>query len=342
MRTGAETLDNGETVDTFTTRRENTISSAFLNASYSYQNKYLANASYRRDGSSRFGENKKYGNFYAIGLGWNIHKEAFMVDNTLLNQLKLRVSYGINGNDQIDPFGYSGTFSGTGTYNGTNVATIASAGNASISWEKNATFDIGVDFSILNNRISGYIDYYNRRTSDLLYNLPVSSLNGDTFVFQNFGGMQNSGVEISLNTKNIVAENGFSWTTGINITTNNNKITELETIYREYSWFETTKTAIPVIQPTLFLNPPSLISIIDNQLCWYISQNNRTKTKRAVMQPIMTALTTLSVTRLWSCCALPSINAVLRNIMIKSIDNAVDVGIEKGPSDILSKVCPVS
>lgn len=229
LRTGAETLDNGETVDTFTTRRENTISSAFLNASYSYQNKYLANASYRRDGSSRFGENKKYGNFYAIGLGWNIHKEAFMVDNTLLNQLKLRVSYGINGNDQIDPFGYSGTFSGTGTYNGTNVATIASAGNASISWEKNATFDIGVDFSILNNRISGYIDYYNRRTSDLLYNLPVSSLNGDTFVFQNFGGMQNSGVEISLNTKNIVAENGFSWTTGINITTNNNKITELET-----------------------------------------------------------------------------------------------------------------
>jgi len=229
LRAGSETLDNGETVDTYTTRRENTISSAFFNANYSYQNKYLANASFRRDGSSRFGKNSKYGNFYALGLGWNIHREKFMENLDLFNQLKLRVSYGVNGNDQIDPFGYSGTFSGTGSYNGNNVATISSAGNASISWEKNTTFDIGVDFSILDNRISGYIDYYNRKTSDLLYNLPVSSLNGDTFVFQNFGGMQNSGVEISLNTRNIVAENGLNWTSGINFTTNSNKITELET-----------------------------------------------------------------------------------------------------------------
>ena len=228
LRAGAETLDNGETVDTYTTRRETSISSAFLNASYSYQNKYLVNASYRRDGSSRFGENNKYGNFYAVGLGWNIHKESFMKDSEFFNQLKLRASYGVNGNDQIDPFGYSGTFNGTGSYNGANVATIASAGNASISWEENATFDIGVDFSVLNNRVSGFVDYYNRKTSDLLYNLPVSSLNGDTFVFQNFGGMENSGIEVSLNTKNIVSNNdGFSWTTGINFTTNNNKVTEL-------------------------------------------------------------------------------------------------------------------
>jgi TonB-linked SusC/RagA family outer membrane protein len=227
LRAGSETLDNGETVDTYTTRRETALSSAFLNASYSYQNKYLVNASYRRDGSSRFGVNNKYGNFYALGLGWNIHKEDFMANSELFNQLKLRVSYGINGNDQIDPFGYSGTFNGTGSYNGNNVATIVSAGNASIGWEENATFDIGVDFSILNNRVSGFVDYYNRKTSNLLYNLPVSSLNGDTYVFQNFGGMENSGIELSLNTKNINTTD-FSWTTGINFTTNNNKITELD------------------------------------------------------------------------------------------------------------------
>lgn len=230
LRAGAETLENGTPIDGDTQRRETTISSLFLNADYDYQDKYLLSASFRRDGSSRFGANNKYGNFYAFGAGWNIHRENFMENTQFFDQLKLRVSYGINGNDQIEPFGFSGTFNTTGTYNNENVATIASAGNALIGWEENATFDIGLDFSVFNNRVSGFLDYYSRNTSDLLYNLPVSSLNGDTFVFQNFGGMKNSGIEISLNTKNIVSNNnGFSWTTGITLTTNKNEITELKT-----------------------------------------------------------------------------------------------------------------
>ena len=86
LRAGSETLDNGETVDTYTSRRETSISSTFLNASYSYQNKYLVNASYRRDGSSRFGENNQYGNFYAVGLGWNIHKKVlWKIQNYSIN-----------------------------------------------------------------------------------------------------------------------------------------------------------------------------------------------------------------------------------------------------------------
>jgi len=230
LREGSETFDNGtsETSDSF--RNESSISSTFLNLEYDFQKKYLVNTTFRRDGSSRFGANNKYGNFYAIGLGWNIHKEDFMQNNDFVNILKLRASYGVNGNDQISPFGYSGTFDTTGSYNGQNASTISSAGNALIGWEENATFDIGVDFSVFNNRVSGFLDYYSRDTSDLLYNLPVSGLNGDTFVFQNFGGMKNSGVEISLNTKNITTTtDGFTWFTGINLTTNKNEITALET-----------------------------------------------------------------------------------------------------------------
>jgi len=230
LRDGAETLENGSTVDTYTQRRESSITSMFINANYDYQNKYLASVSYRRDGSSRFGINKKYGGFYAVGLGWNLHSEDFMGNQDIFNFLKLRTSYGVNGNDQIASFAYSGTFGTSDFYNGGNAATITSAGNADISWERNATFDIGLEFAMYNNRISGHIDYYNRQTSDLLYNLPVSSLNGDTYVFQNFGGMKNSGIEISLNTKNIVAVNdGFGWTTHVNFTTNKNEVTELET-----------------------------------------------------------------------------------------------------------------
>lgn len=230
LRRGAETLDNGITENTFTTRTESSITSVFSNANYDYNGKYLASLSFRRDGSSRFGANKKYGNFYALGLGWNIHEESFMSNIGSISMLKLRTSYGVNGNDQIAPFGYSGTFNTTGFYNNSNAATIASAGNALISWEENASFDLGIDFSFFNSRISGSADYYIRNTSELLFNLPVSSLNADTFVFQNFGGMQNKGLELAVNTQNILSEaNGFNWNTTITFTSNRNKLTDLKT-----------------------------------------------------------------------------------------------------------------
>lgn len=229
LRDGAETLDNGLTVNTYTKRNETSISSVFLNSDYDYQNKYLINASYRRDGSSKFGSSNRFGNFYAIGLGWNIHKEDFMANQNTFNLLKLRASYGVNGNDQIGNFNYVGTFDGTGSYNGENVIGYASAGNTSLGWEENETLNAGLDFSMFNNRISGYFDYYERNTSKLLYNLPTSALNGDGFIFQNFGGMKNSGFEITLNTKNIVSgQDGFNWTTGITFTSNKNKLTELK------------------------------------------------------------------------------------------------------------------
>lgn len=229
LRDGAETLDNGSTVNTYTKRNESSISSIFLNSDYDYQNKYLVNASYRRDGSSKFGSSNRFGNFYAVGLGWNIHQEDFMANQETFNLLKLRASYGVNGNDQIGNFNYVGTFDGTTSYNGENVIGYASAGNASLGWEENKTLNVGLDFSMFNNRISGYFDYYERNTDKLLYNLPTSALNGDGFIYQNFGGMKNSGIEITLNTKNIVSsQDGFNWNTSITFTSNKNKLTELK------------------------------------------------------------------------------------------------------------------
>lgn len=228
MRPGSETLDNGDPVDAYTKRFETALSSFFINTDYSYKDKYFLNVSFRRDGSSKFGPNKRYGNFYAAGFSWNLKRENFMEDVEFINFLKIRTSYGVNGNDQIGSFNYVGTYDGTGFYNGYNAATIASAGNPSLGWEENATFDIGIDFNMFDNRVSGFIDYYNRKTDKLLYNLGVSAFNGDSFVFQNFGGMKNSGIEISINTKNIISkDNSFTWTSGINFTSNKNEVTKL-------------------------------------------------------------------------------------------------------------------
>jgi TonB-linked SusC/RagA family outer membrane protein len=229
LRPGSQTLDNGDPVDAYTKRLETALASFFINADYSYKNKYFLNASFRRDGSSKFGPEKRYGNFYAVGFSWNLNRESFLENIEAINFLKLRASYGVNGNDQIGSYNYAGTFNGTGFYNGYNAATIASAGDPTLGWEENATFDVGVDFAMFNNRVSGFIDYYNRKTDKLLYNLGISAFNGDNFVFQNFGGMKNSGIEISINTKNIVSkDNSFTWTSGINFTSNKNEITELD------------------------------------------------------------------------------------------------------------------
>ena len=230
LRDGAITLDNGKTVYTYTKRNETAFRSLFINADYSYKEKYIFNASFRRDGSSKFGPNNRFGNFYAFGAAWNISNEAFMDGVDAVDFLKLRTSYGVNGNDQIGDYNYVGTFNGTAFYNDLNATTIASAGNALLGWERNASLNIGVDFSLFDNRLSGHVDYYSRNTSRLLFNLPISAFNGDSYVFQNFGGMHNGGIEVAINSKNIIsANNGFRWNTSITFTSNKNKVTQLKT-----------------------------------------------------------------------------------------------------------------
>ncbi|WP_422107395.1 SusC/RagA family TonB-linked outer membrane protein [Winogradskyella sp.] len=202
------------------------LNSAFINAEYAYGNKYLLSASLRRDGSSEFSDDNKYGVFWSVGIGWNIAKEKFMDNQSVFDDLKFRASYGVNGND-----GLGGVFNlfSVNNYNEAPGIIFSSLGNPDLVWEKNKPLNIGLDYALFNRRISGSIDWYNRETVDLLRGQPVSALNGDTTLSENIGSMENTGIELTLTTRNIVSPDGegFSWTTSANFTANKNEVTKL-------------------------------------------------------------------------------------------------------------------
>merc|ERR1712000_464436 len=200
---------------------------AFLD--YDYDGKYLATASIRRDGSSTFGQNNRYGVFYSGSLAWNISKENFLSGNSTINDLKLRASVGTSGNSNgLASYGAVPTL-GFGSLNG--AATAIPTDNADLGFEKNFIFDVGVEFSLLNRRLSGVIDYYERTTSDLLLNAPLSSLGGepDGVIFSNIGEMVNKGLEIKLTGDIIRGDNpgDFNLTLGGNIAFLDNEVTKL-------------------------------------------------------------------------------------------------------------------
>lgn len=208
----------------------NSLTGLFLNNSYDYKQKYYLTASIRRDASSRFGRRKRSAAFWSIGTAWNIYREPFLQDVNVINELKIRASYGSNGNQAIDNYASLSLYSPANDYDGKPGYVLTQYPNPFLTWEQNRPFNIGLDFAALKNRLSGTIEYYNRTTSRLLLNVPVSSANGITTVFRNNGEMKNSGWEVSLSSRNIIAknENEFSWRTDANISTLNNKITRLD------------------------------------------------------------------------------------------------------------------
>ncbi|WP_429064596.1 SusC/RagA family TonB-linked outer membrane protein [Chitinophaga sp. W2I13] len=208
----------------------NSLTGLFLNNSYDYQQKYYLTASIRRDASSRFGRQKRSAAFWSIGTAWNIYREPFLRNVNVINELKIRASYGSNGNQAIDNYASLSLYSPANDYDGKPGYVLTQYPNPFLTWEQNRPFNIGLDFALLKNRLSGSVEYYNRTTSRLLLNVPVSSANGITTVFRNNGEMKNSGWEISLSSRNIIAknENEFSWRTDANISTLNNKITRLD------------------------------------------------------------------------------------------------------------------
>src|SRR5699024_4154529 len=125
---------------------------------------YFLSASFRRDGSSRFGSEKRYGNFWSVGAGWNLHK-TILAGNSSVSDLKLRVSYGTNGNQDISNTAARGLYSSGHNYDGSSGALLGQYANAFLTWELNKPFDVGLDFSFFHNRLYGSIDYYNRITS---------------------------------------------------------------------------------------------------------------------------------------------------------------------------------
>ncbi|MEZ2441472.1 SusC/RagA family TonB-linked outer membrane protein [Chitinophaga sp. RCC_12] len=202
-----------------------TFLSYFLRANYTFNNKYIASFSIRSDGSSRFGPNNRYGVFPAGSLGWIISEEDFLKENKTLNYLKLRASYGNTGNAEIGENRYL-TLLETTAYPFLPGYRPSQMGNSNLKWEKTAQFDVGLEFGLFDNRLSGEVDYYNKQTSDLLLraNLPYST--GYEFQYLNVGKMENKGVEILLNSVNIDTRN-FKWTTTLNLAYNKNRVKNL-------------------------------------------------------------------------------------------------------------------
>ncbi|OGS74598.1 MAG: SusC/RagA family TonB-linked outer membrane protein [Flavobacteria bacterium RIFCSPLOWO2_12_FULL_35_11] len=199
--------------------------SYFGRATFSILDKYLIKGSLRYDGSSRFGASNRYGIFPAASVGWIISEEDFIKDSETISLLKLRGSYGVTGNAGIGNFASLGLFGGT-AYNQKSALSPVQLGNPDLKWEKTNQIDIGLDFGILNNRVSGEIDYYSKKTNDLLLNEPIPGTSGYTSITRNVGSLTNKGFEFVLNTDNIRSEN-LTWKTSLNLSTLDNEVTDL-------------------------------------------------------------------------------------------------------------------
>ncbi|HYK43955.1 MAG TPA: SusC/RagA family TonB-linked outer membrane protein, partial [Parafilimonas sp.] len=202
-----------------------TFLSYFARANYSFKDKYLFSASLRDDGSSRFGPNNRYGLFPAVSAGWIISDEKFMENSSVLNYLKLRGSWGLTGNAEIGEGSYL-TLYGVSNYPNLPGFTPVQLSNPDLKWEKTAQTDIGLDFGIFKSRVTAEMDFYYKKTSDLLLNVNIPATTGYTFITRNLGNMQNKGFEIAINSTNI-DNGGFRWTTSFNAAYNKNEVLDI-------------------------------------------------------------------------------------------------------------------
>lgn len=197
----------------------------FMRAQYDYDNKYFASASFRRDASSRFHPKHRWGNFWSASAAWLLNKETFLEDQTWINMLKLKVSYGEQGNDNISDWLYTNTYSVENSNGEVSVVPV-NMGNENITWEKNGNFNAGVEFSFFGDRLSGSVEGFHRKTSDMLFYFPLPPSMGYTGYYSNIGDMANSGVEIDLHGTPIDTKD-FSWTVDFNLTWYKNRISRL-------------------------------------------------------------------------------------------------------------------
>lgn len=193
---------------------------------YNYAGKYVFDATFRREASSRFANGYRWGNFGSVGAAWNIYREDFMKDSSIFNELRLRGSYGITGNSGIGVNTYQALLSYDADYAGNGAVYPSQLGNELLTWEKAHNLDVGVDFALLNNKISGAFAYYQKNTYDLLQLVPLSQTTGFDEQNQNVGKVNNSGIELELNFDVLKTED-FSWTISGNIATVKNEVTEL-------------------------------------------------------------------------------------------------------------------
>lgn len=207
-----------------------TLQSFLARVNYGYKDKYLITGTLRRDGSSRFGANNRWGTFPSASVGWRVSEEAFMKGQSLVSDLKLRASYGLTGNNAI------GNYRAIGQLGGANyvIGDVLTPGlgrssftNPELGWESTTQVDVGLDFSLLNSRLSFTADYYRKVNSNMLFTIQTPAVTGLTSAVVNLGKVENKGVELSMSSRNLVG--AFKWNTNFNITFNRNKVLEMST-----------------------------------------------------------------------------------------------------------------
>ncbi|WP_118194117.1 SusC/RagA family TonB-linked outer membrane protein [Albibacterium indicum] len=200
--------------------------SVLSRAEYNYDQKYLASASFRRDGSSRLGPDTRWGNFWSVAGSWRLSREAFLQDVDYLSDLRLRASYGVNGTLPSSNYGWRSMTSYTSKYMeqaGGGISTIA---DANLTWETNYTLNLGLEFGLLDQRIYGTVEYFNRDSRDLLQNVPISRVTGFGSTLKNVGEMNNRGIELELG-GDIIRNEDFRWSASINGSFIKSKVTKL-------------------------------------------------------------------------------------------------------------------
>ena len=216
---------------------QNRLVSYLGRVNYNYANRYYFGLSFRRDGSSRLARSNRWGDFWSVSGSWRFTDEPFMASvRPVLNDGKLRISYGLNGTQPSASYGYLNLIQYGERYNGRPGIGVATAGNPDLKWEKNKAFNVGVDLSFI-NRINVAFDYYSRTTSDLIYDMPISFIPGyfsDSGATQarNIGSLRNRGFELTISSVNI-AKKDFSWNTSLNMGHNRNKVLSLNGLINE-------------------------------------------------------------------------------------------------------------
>lgn len=218
-------LSKNKRADGFNSNWANAAYLGLLN--YDYDSRYVVDLSYRREGSSRFSRQNRFGNFGSVGLAWNMHAESFFEPALkVINRLRLRGSWGVSGNSEIGENKYRSTLEYYGQYNGNPAGDVFNLQNPNLTWEKNATLDVGIEFGLWNERITGAVTYFKKDAYDMLQIVPISGTTGHKVITLNAGEMENKGVELQFDF-GILRGADYSLSLGLNFATLSNKVNKM-------------------------------------------------------------------------------------------------------------------
>ncbi len=267
------TANQANTEGEYNISRE-TLLSFFGIADYNYDNRYFLQANIREDGSSLFGSNRKWGMFWSVSASWNLSNESFMKNVTPVDLLKIRASYGVNGNNGIAAYRAYGLY-GSSTYNGVVGMLPSQPSNEDLSWEKNKTWDVGFDFGLF-GRIHGTFDVYSRKTEDMLLAVSVPQTTGFGSNTKNIGSMKNSGIEFMID-GDIINSEDFYWNVGFNLSHNKSLILDLgpdvEAI-NPSSWVTQYRVGHPMYE--YYLHDYAGVNPANGEALWYTEDGSIT------------------------------------------------------------------